>query len=222
MKKIISLLLVLVFAFSLVACNNLSTDYLNETVELDIEMLKNNWDNGEITFSDGTVATIPCVRSEMLSTIPLVVYNGNDYVYETILPGESTERFLVDKDTKIGVTFSYLDNLDVAYFNSLVTAVTIEDIKEGNRWIKIGGALTTGVCRADLEKALGVPEGANSGDDTYTYISECDNRTLTVKDQFGVKPDVTYECEKIILTVTFNEKDIVSKIYYAAETKVKE
>ncbi len=223
MKKIIALLLCVSILFCFTACNNTSTDYLDEPVELDVEMLKANWDKGEITFANGETLTLPCLKNEIESTSELVMYNAFSHVNDVIGIGESFENYLMDRDTKISATYVNLyEKKEIKLMYSIVSTVTIEDIKEGNRWIKFAGTLTTGVARADLEEALGIPEGATAEDDTYTYISENGGRTVTIKDQLGVYEDVTYECVKTLLIVTFNEKDIVSKIQYKTEMVEKE
>ncbi len=197
MKKIIALLLCASILFCFTACNNTSTDYLDEPVELDVEMLKENWDKGEITFANGESITIPCTREDIQNKSTLFLYNTDDIIYSNISMKSSVDQYLADKDTMLLVTYTnFEEKKDIKFLDSTVTGVTIEDIKEGNRQVKVAGTLTTGVARADVEKALGIPSGATAESDTYTYNGE-----------------------KVILTITFNEKDVASTVQYKTVVK---
>lgn len=197
MKKIIALLLCASILFCFTACNNTSTDFLDEPVELNVEMLRENWDKGEITFANGESITLPCTREELQVKSTLFLYNTDDVMYSNISAKSSVDWYLADKDTKILATYAnFEEKKDIKFLDSTVIGVKIEDIKEGNRQVKFAGTLTTGVARTDVEKALGIPEGASAESDAYTYNGE-----------------------KIILTITFNEKDVASTVEYKVITK---
>ncbi len=204
MKKIISLLLVFVLTFGLVACNNTSTDYLNETVSIDTQELKDNWQKGEITFANGETITLPCSYSDFISISNLTLYNNENFVELVIDPFNSVMVNGADSNTMISFDVANTINPEstdvviksIKLYESTTVKVTIEDIKEGNRDIKFANSLTVGALRQDVETALGIPEGATADSTTYTYVSE-----------------------KITLTVTFNEKDVVNEISYEYDYK---
>ena len=72
------------------------------------------------------------------------------------------------------------------YFNSA----------NGNRAITVAAGLTVGVPRADVEEALGIPEGKTSEDRLYTY-------TVKVEEKDAIR-----------MSVSFNSSDIVNSISY--------
>lgn len=199
MKKIIAILISLSILFCFSACNNTSTGFLNETVNIDIEALKENWTKGEITFGNGNIITLPCTYTKFLEVSGLVVYNSDNYTGTVINPFEAVSLPIADNNTMFDINCANTINPEdesvvienIILHKSTVVKVTIKDIKEGNRDVKIANSLTVGALREDIETALGVPESVT--DDNATYV---------------------YTHEKIILTITFNEKNVASEISY--------
>ncbi len=214
MKKIIALVMVVSILFCFTACNNTSMDFIDEPVELDVEMLKENWGKGKITFANGQEISIPCTPNAIEDISELVNYDADNFVYRNLEAKSSIDNYLADRNTMILATYSnFSDKNEVSVHRSTVVAITIEDIKEGNRSVKIGGTLTTGVARADVEKALGIPEDSKAGDETYTYVNDDFVCEIKINDP-ELEKDTVYKTKHLVLEITFNEKDVVSKIVY--------
>ncbi len=192
MKKIFAVVLALSILFCFTACNNTSTDYLDETVSIDVEALKADWQQGKITFANGNSVILPCEVTEFTEKSTLVYYDNEQYENLVIKPDEVFGLSCADNNTMIDIKVTPVKADYVALQYTKVISVTIKDIKEGNRDIKFANSLTTGALRADVEKALGIPEGATTEDSTYTYTND-----------------------RVILTVTFNEKNVVNEITYS-------
>ncbi len=216
MKKIIAILMALSIIFCFTACNNTSTGYLDEAVELDINLLKENWDKGEILFATGESVSLPCSLKSFQDASTLFIYDGEEYIDYVLSPLENFDHHLSDRDTHILVTYSNLfEKREIHLPDSIITSVTVEDIKEGNRQVKVAGTLTPGVSRADVESALGIPDGAKSGDEVYTYVNDNYINEAMAKDSVTGK-DIAFKSEKLVLAVTFNDEDVVSKVQYKA------
>lgn len=197
MKKIISLLLVLVIAISITACNN-SNDNNGETLRLDVKELKKTWQEGELVFANKESVTLPCSIDEIVEKSGLSVQNA-DLINKVLLPNESYTVNLVGDETYISIKCKNTTKEDLNYADSTVIGYTITNMKTGNRAIKFAGTLTAGVVRDDVEKALKLPENTTNEDVMYTY-----------KGKNSANKDVE-------LRVTFNSDDIVNSVAFKVD-----
>lgn len=197
MKKIISLILVLVIALSITACDGSKNEgsYNPETLPLDVEELKANWKEGELIFANENVVTLPCNIDEIVEKSGLSVQNA-DLINKVLAPDETYTIHLVGNETYISVKCQNTTEEDVDYTDSTVIGYTITNMQTGNRKIKFVGTLTAGVARVDVEKALEIPEGKTNEDVMYTYSGRNSKN------------------KKIELRITFNSDDIVNSVAY--------
>ena len=197
MKKIISLLLVFVIAFSITACNSSKKgeeNNFNATLPLDVEELKANWKSGELVFENKNVIKIPCAVEE-LEKSGLKISNG-DYATKVLKPDETYSIHLVGENIYISLKCKNTTDADVECSKATVYQYNLSNGETGNRTIKFAGTLTPGVVRADLEKALGLPEGKTSEDVMYIYTGR------------------NTKNKKVTLRVTFNSIDIVNSVAF--------
>lgn len=202
MKKFIAILLVLViglFAFS--ACNKDDNDPSGNSEykpveKFDGEKLKDTWTEGEITFGNKNKLSLPCTVKEFMDISGLTIGNEEYYVSKQYKPNEVLHITMIGKDTQIKVDCKNFEKSDCGYLDMTVTGFNFFNSGAGNRAITVSAGLTVGVARADVEKALGIPEGKTSEDRLYTYKSELENG------------------QKIKFSVSFNSSDIVNSISY--------
>ncbi len=201
MKKIISLLLVLVIMFCVTACkNNTDNDdnkeYLAETQPIDVETLKANWKEGIITFSNGNNVTLPCTLEEFLKQSELEIYNSSNFENRTLQKNETVTMNAVDAKTSISVKCKNQSNDPQNIMQTMVVKVVVNNTVAGNRGIKFADTLTAGGSRADVEAALGIPKGKTSEDVLYTYEARNSKN------------------KKIELRITFNSDDVVNAVTF--------
>lgn len=201
MKKLVSLILVVILVFSFAACNNDSNDDSAtttepSTLELNIEELKYNWTDGILTFANGKQITVPCTISEIVEASGLVIQNGEKIANTVLEPDESKDIYLIGENITIGIECENTTTENVKLFDATVVEYIFNNTKEGNRSIKFANTLTMGVSRADVETALGVPKGATEEDVLYVYSGRNHKR------------------EKVKLRITFNSDDIVNSVAF--------
>ncbi len=203
MKKFIAILLVLVIGlFAFTACNkdedNVSGDYgdYKPVEKFDGDKLKETWTKGEITFANKNKITLPCSYDEFLEKSELRFVNTQAYENKQIKPGESFTLPLVGTDTQIKIDCQNLGSSDCSYNETTVVGFDFFNSVNGNRAITVAAGLTVGVTRAEVEEALGIPEGKTSEDSLYTYKVELEDK------------------EYIRLSVSFNSSGIVNAISY--------
>lgn len=203
MKKVIALLLVLVIAlFSFAAC---SKDKSNEDEtqnnykpieEFNEDKLKETWTAGEITFPNGNKITIPCTVGEFIEKSGLKTNAASQYENKSIKAGETFNLTLVGDDVQVKISCKNTGSSDAEYLDATVISFNFFNGTAGNRQITVAAGLTVGVTRAEVESALGIPEGKTSEDRMYTYKAELDDN------------------QRIRLNVSFNSSDIVNSISY--------
>lgn len=203
MKKIIAILLVLVIAlFSFAACNKNDSDDQNadnpyKPVEkFDEEKLKDTWSQGEITFPNGNKLTIPCTVGEFIEKSGMKTGAASQYENMKIKPNEIINLILNGNDAQVKITCQNKSEAEANYLDMTVTEFNFFYGKQGNRQITVAAGLTVGVTRAEVESALGIPEGKKPEDNLYTYKNTLDNG------------------QKITLIVSFNSSDLVNSISY--------
>lgn len=201
MKKIIALLLVLVIAFSITACDGSdnkgeNTYKYGETLPLDVEELKANWKDGELVFANKKSIKLPCKAEEFVSASDLKVNGGESVVLLTLAPDETKSLYLVDDGTSIEITCKNTTDEDINIMEATVVEYYFTNVKPGNRKIKFVGTLTAGVTRADVEKALELPKNATSEDVLYFYKG----RNSANK--------------KVELRVSFNSDNVVNSVAF--------
>lgn len=196
MKKIISVILVLLIVLSVTACDSGKSEYNPETLPLDVEELKANWKEGELIFANEKSVKLPCGVKELVETSELEVYNSKNITVLTLKPDETKTFYLTNDSTRIEITCKNTKEEDVGIMDSTVVKYSFTNLKPGNRKIKFAGTLTAGVTRADVEKALEIPKNATSEDSIYTYSG----RNSVNK--------------RVELTIGFNSDNIVSSVTF--------
>lgn len=197
MKKIISIILIATMLFSFAACNkDKGSSTPQETVSLNVEVLKNDWQNGEIIINDKTVK-LPCKVSELVEQSGLKIGNADIIINKVLKSKESTSFNLVGDGVVIrikAVNKTSEDGLNC--MDATVVQYSFNNTNPGNKQVKFAGTLTAGVTRAAVEEALGVPEDQTS-DDTLYYFNG--------KNEKG---------KKVELIISFNSDDIVNSVSY--------
>ncbi len=203
MKKFIAILLVLVIGiFALTACNkdddNSGGDYgdYKPVEKFDGDKLKETWTTGEITFANKNKITLPCTIDEFLAVSELRIPDESVYESKKLKKGESINITLVGEETQLKVTCENLGDADCGYRDATVVGFSFFNSAKGNRAITVAAGLTVGITRAEVEEALGIPEGKTSEDRLYTY-------TVKIEEKDAVK-----------MSVSFNSSDIVNSISY--------
>ena len=203
MKKFIAILLVLVIGlFAFTACNkddnSSAVDYgdYKPVEKFDGDKLKETWSSGEITFANKNKILLPCSIEEFIEASGLKFTNGAAYENKPIKPGETFTIPLVGTDTQIKIDCQNLGSTDCGYLETTVVGFNFFNSAKGNRVITVAAGLTVGVTRAEVEKAMGIPEGKTSEDRLYTYKVELENK------------------ETIRMSISFNSKGIVNSISY--------
>ncbi len=204
MKKIIAIMLVLVIGlFAFTACNKDEEDSTTNNYgdfepveEFDEDKLKETWSVGEITFANKNKVTLPCSAKDFIEKSGLTV--GNKATYETMViqSGKTYSIQLIAENTQIKIECKNLGSADAGYLDGTVVGFSFFNSEAGNRQITVAAGLTVGVTRADVESALGIPEGKTSEDVMYTY-----------------KEKVSDE-QTIRLNISFNSSDVVNSIVY--------
>lgn len=203
MKKFIAILLVLVIAlFSFAACNK---DKPNEDEtqknyepmeEFNEDKLKETWTAGEITFTNGNKITIPCTVGEFVEKSGLKTNSASQYENNLIKAGKTFNLTLIGEDIQVKIGCQNKTKEDINYLDATVTNFNFFNGKPGNKQITVAAGLTVGITRAEVESALGIPEGKTSEDSLYTYKAEISNN------------------KNIRLNVSFNSDNIVNSISY--------
>lgn len=203
MKKFISIVLVAVLLFSFAACNNASKDDSAttepSTLELNIEELKYNWTDGVLTFEDGKQVTVPNTVNQFLESSGLVFGNYNMMAEAILKPDESETIYFSGTDMYLNIKCKNLTDEDVKLIDSTIIEYSFNNTQKGNKNIKFANTLTVGVGRADVEEALGVPEGATEKDTLYVYSGRNKKR------------------DKVELRIAFNSYNIVNSVAFKIE-----
>lgn len=203
MKKVIAVLLALVITlFALSACNKddgtSNEDYgdYKPVEKFDGDKLKETWTTGEITFGNKNKIKLPCTIDEFLQASGLKIANEQAFANKQYKPGESITIPLSGQDTQLKIDCENLGTTDCGYKDTTVVGFNYFNSANGNRAITVAAGLTVGVPRADVEEALGIPEGKTSEDRLYTY-------TVKVEEKDAIR-----------MSVSFNSSDIVNSISY--------
>ena len=198
MKKIISILLVLLVAVSVTACSS-KNDNNPETLPLDVEQLKENWKIGELVFANEKSVELPCTVTEMVNASELGIYNEKNIKVLTLKSGESKTIYLTNDSTRLEITCKNKGKEDVNIMDSTVIGYNLTNVSSGNRKIKFAGTLTPGVTRADVEKALELPENAKNTDTLYYYNGKNEKNK-------NVELIVSFNSDNIVNSVSFSVK----------------
>lgn len=204
MKKFIAILLILVIGlFAFTACNKDEPDSQQDMYgdyepveEFDGEKLKETWTAGEITFANKNKIKLPCTVKEIMDASGLKIGNEQTYSSKQYRPGEALNISLIGVDTEIKISCKNLNKTNCGYLDTTVVGFDYFNSGSGNRAITVAAGLTVGVTRAEVEEALGIPEGKTSEDRMYTYTYETEND------------------EKISMSVSFSSSDTVNAIVY--------
>lgn len=203
MKKFIAIMLVLVLTlFSFAACNkdddNAGGDYgdYKPVEKFDGDKLKETWTSGEITFANKNKILLPCTIDEFMEASDLRIPDESVYANKQLKSGESINITLVGEETQLKVSCENLGGADCGYRDATVVGFSFFNSANGNRAITVAAGLTVGITRAEVEEALGIPEGKTSEDRLYTYKVELENN------------------EAIRMSVSFNSSGVVNSISY--------
>ncbi len=169
MKKLISILLVLVIALSFAACGGKDKHPTTEPPTINTEELKENWRQGELVFANAKKVTIPCSLNEIVEISELNVYNSDNIKKITLAPDATQSIYLVNDNTKIEIKCKNTTDADVNIMESTVVKYNFTNLKPGNRKLQFAGGLTAGVTRDDIIEALDIPEGAKKDSPVYVY-----------------------------------------------------
>lgn len=201
MKKIISIMLVVILAFSFAACNKKGTaseetDNLKETVSVDVEALKADWTKGELVVN-GVSVEMPCKVSELIEKTGLKISNQAVLGEKVLNSGETLSLNIVGEDLYFKVMVRNNTKEDgLNYMDATVIQYNFNNSNVGNRQIKLAGTLSPGASRADVEAALGIPEGQTSEDTQYFYEGRNEKN------------------KRVQLVVSFNSFDVANSVSY--------
>ncbi len=200
MKKFISLVMVAVLLFSFAACNNDSKDDTTttepSTLELNVEELKYNWTDGVLNFENGKQVTVPNTVNQFLETSELVFGNADLMANVILKPGESKTVYFSGTDMYVNIKCKNLTDEDANLIDTTIIEYSFNNTQKGNKNIKFANTLTVGVGRADVEEALGIPDGATAEDRLYVYSGRNKNR------------------DKVELRIAFNSDNIVNSVAF--------
>ena len=198
MKKIISIMLALVMLLSFAACNKDKTPSTpQETVKIDGEMLKADWQSGKIVFPNGNSVQLPCKVSEFIEKSGLKIGNESVIGDKVLAPREELTLNIAGDGVTFKVTVRNTTSTpEMSYKDANVIEYNFNNTNVGNRQIKFAGTLTPGATREAVEDALGRPKGQKKDDTLYYYNGE------NSKDR------------KVKLIVSFNSDDIVNSVAY--------
>ena len=196
MKKLISILLVVVMLLSFAACGKEKTPPV-ETLTLDTETLKADWKKGTLVFVGDKTVKIPCTLNEFITNSGATINNNKAYDGKMLEPDESLSFYISVEGASMKLTVKNTKDEAVSYLDAFVSGYSYNNTNEVNRQIKFAGTLSPGVSRSDVEKALGIPEGKTSEDVLYVYQGRNDkNRKVELSiafNAYGVVNSVSYE-----------------------------
>ena len=198
MKKIISIMLALVMLLSFAACNKEKEPSRPlETVAIDGEMLKADWQSGKIVFPNGNSVELPCKVSEFIEKSGLKIGNESVLGDKVLAPREEVTLNIVGDGMSFKATARNTTSTpEMSYKEASVIEYNFNNTYTANRQIKFAGTLTPGATRDAVEDALGRPKGQKKEDTLYYYNGE------NSKDR------------KVKLIVSFNSDDVVNSVAY--------
>lgn len=198
MKKIISIMLAMVMLLSFAACNKDKTPSTpQETVKIDGEMLKADWQSGKIVFPNGNSIELPCKVSEFVEQGGLKIANEDILGDKMLKPREEVTLNIAGDGLTFKVTVRNTTSTpEMSYKDASVIEYNFNNTNVGNRQMKFAGTLTPGATRDAVEDALGRPKGQKK-DDTLYYYTGTNEKNRTVK-----------------LIISFNSNDIVNSVSY--------
>ena len=195
MKKIISILLVVVMLLSFAACGKEKTPPV-ETLPLDTEALKADWKNGTLVFPGDKTVNFPCTLSEFLQNSGAKI-NGTQVTEDKMLePDESLSFFVSAEGANIKITVKNTKDEAIACSKAFVSKYSYNNTNETNRQVKFAGTLSPGVSRIDVEKALEIPENRTAEDAFYIYEGK------------------NAKNKKVKLNIAFNDAGVVNSVSY--------
>lgn len=166
---------------------------------IDVEQLKENWQIGELVFANEKSVELPCTVTEMVNASELGIYNEKNIKVLTLKSGESKTIYLTNDSTRLEITCKNKGKEDVNIMDSTVIGYNLTNVSSGNRKIKFAGTLTPGVTRADVEKALELPENAKNTDTLYYYNDKNEKNK-------NVELIVSFNSDNIVNSVSFSVK----------------
>ena len=199
MKRFISIMLVLVMILTFAACNDdkeTSTTSPQETVSLDVEVLKADWKNGELFLPNGKTVKLPCKVSEFIEQSGLKIGNQDVFTNKVLAPEESVTLNVAGEGVNFKIKARNNTTEEIGCMDATVIQYNFNNTNTANRQIKFASTLSPGVTRAAVEEALGVPKGQKSEDALYYYKGKN-------SDKRNVK-----------LIISFNSDDIVNSVSY--------
>ncbi len=198
MKKIISIMLALVMLLSFAACNKEKEPSTpQETVKIDGDVLKADWQSGKIVFPNGNSVELPCKVSEFIEKSGLKIGNESVLGDMVLAPREEVTLNIVGDGMSFKATARNTTSTpEMSYKEASVIEYNFNNTYTANRQIKFAGTLTPGATREAVEDALGRPKGQKKDDTLYYYNGE------NSKDR------------KVKLIVSFNSDDIVNSVAY--------
>ncbi len=203
MKKFVAILLVLVIGILCFSgCNKEDKDPLtdygdyNPVEKFDEDKLKETWSAGEITFANKNKIVLPCTVEEFIEASGTYIGNQSYYDNMVVQPDKKFTIQLLADNIQLKIDCKNLTTENVGYLETTVVGFSFFKSADGNRQVTVAAGLTVGVTRAEVESALGIPEGKTSEDTMYTY-----------------KEKVSDE-QTIRLNISFNSADVVNSISY--------
>lgn len=198
MKKIISVMLALVMLLSFAACNKEKEPTTpQETVKIDGDMLKADWQSGKIVFPNGNSVELPCKVSEFIEKGEFKIGNESVVGDKKLKPREEVTLNIVGNGASFKVTVRNTTSTpEMSYKDASVIEYNFNNTNKGNRQIKFAGTLTPGATRDAVEDALGRPKGQKKDDTLYYYNGK------NAKDR------------NVKLIVSFNSDNIVNSVAY--------
>ena len=196
MKKFIAIMLVAIMLFSLASCKEQGPTNTPETLPLNVEMLKADWTKGQIIFPGEKLVAIPCALNEFVEKTGATINSQSMFEGKTLEPKETLSLKVSSSGANIELTLRNTTDEAIGYLDASVVGYSYNNTDVANRQIKFAGTLSPGVVRADVEEALGIPEGRTSADVIYIYEGR------------------NTKNRKIKLTVAFDSYDIVNSVAY--------
>ena len=200
MKRIIAIMLAMVMLLSFNACKNNNNDDETqppqETVSIDVEVLKADWQNGVLYFPNDKNVQFPCTVNEFVEKSGLKISNADIFSNKDIVPQEEITLNVAGEGLSFRIKAKNTSKESVKYLDATIFYYSFNNTTEANRQIKFAGTLSPGATRIAVEEALGIPEGRTEEDSLYIYNGRNEQK------------------KKVKLTVAFNSYNITNSVAY--------
>lgn len=196
MKKYIAIFLALIMLMSLVSCNkDEKTDESTTTppVELNIEEVKNTWQEAAITFESGNTISLPCTVKEFVEK------SGEGCTADMnaqVEPEDTATGVIGGEGTRIKFTCKNTGDEPISLGDAVVIGFDYHNSGEGSRKTLVAGSLTINQKKDDVVAALGEPYKEIANGTLYKYRKKNSNGKM------------------VELTVSFSSDNLVNAILY--------